>query len=37
MVVVQTTLYAAYQTGSTRRTKTVDLLDNELLLHAIEQ
>jgi hypothetical protein len=37
MTIVQATLYAAIHTGSMRRAKTFDLLDNELLLHTIEQ
>lgn len=37
MTIVQAMLYAAANTSSTRRAKTFDLLDNELLLHTIEQ
>jgi hypothetical protein len=37
MTIMQTTLDAAIHTGSVRGAKTFDLLDNELLLHTIEQ
>jgi hypothetical protein len=37
MIIMQTTLDAAIHTGSMRGAKTFDLLDNELLLHTIEQ
>jgi hypothetical protein len=37
MTIVQAALYAAVRTGSTQLAKTFNLLDNELLLHTIEQ
>jgi hypothetical protein len=37
MIIMQATLGAAIHTGSTRGAKAFDLLDNELLLHTIEQ
>jgi hypothetical protein len=37
MTIVQATLHVTNHAGSTRCAKAFDLLDNELLLHTIEQ